>query len=65
MPSQDPLLGDLLAAWRERYDRGEDVPPEALCDGRVDLVDELRRRIAALKANIAARAETVDFTPRS
>ena len=49
-PSDEALLAEWLLEWEEQFERGEDVIPEALCGGRADLLEELRRRIALLKA---------------
>jgi tetratricopeptide (TPR) repeat protein len=44
----DPLL-NLLVAWEERRERGEDATAEALCGGDPRWVDSLRLRIAKRK----------------
>jgi serine/threonine-protein kinase len=36
--------------WQERYEQGEDVSAEALCQDHPDLADELAERIQALRA---------------
>jgi eukaryotic-like serine/threonine-protein kinase len=49
-PRDEALLREWLLDWEEGYERGDDRPPAMLCGDRVDLIQELRRRIALLKA---------------
>ncbi len=42
-------LASLLEEWQRHRDEGRDVPAEALCAGRPDLVLELGRRIEVLR----------------
>src|SRR5262245_39204490 len=46
--SADPL-GDLLLLWEERQEQGQPASPEELCRDCPELLDELRRRIQALR----------------
>ncbi len=46
----EELLTELLLQWEELYERGEDSSPEELCRDCPHLLDELRGRIAAMKA---------------
>jgi eukaryotic-like serine/threonine-protein kinase len=48
-PRDEALLSDWLHDWEDHYERGEDVSPEDFCAERLDLVEELRQRIALLK----------------
>ncbi len=41
-------LSDLLLRWQEGRERGQDRAPEEWCAGRPELVEEFRRRAAAL-----------------
>ena len=51
MTNQDEeLLARLLIHWDERAERGQEPSPNELAKDRPDLVDELARRIRALKA---------------
>lgn len=51
MTEQDEdLLARLLLRWEELVERGHDSSAKELVDDRPDLVDELERRIQALKA---------------
>ena len=43
------LSGAAPSEREEHRQRGQDVNPEDLCGERLDLVDELQRRIAALR----------------
>src|SRR5262245_7792908 len=43
-------LGDLLLLWEEQHEQGRPVSPEELCRDCPELLDELRRRIQALRA---------------
>src|SRR5262245_34609492 len=41
---------DLLLRWEELSERGESVTPEELCRDCPELLDELRRRVRALRS---------------
>ncbi len=43
-------VSELLLRWEELRERGQPVSAEELCRGSPQLVDEVRRRIAALEA---------------
>ena len=47
--TDDETLATLLLQWEEAWDQGRDLPPENLCALRLDLIETLRDRIAALK----------------
>jgi serine/threonine-protein kinase len=47
--TDEELLADLLLRWEELRDRGQDTPAAELCQTCPHLVDELARRINALK----------------
>jgi serine/threonine protein kinase/Tfp pilus assembly protein PilN len=47
-------LTELRLRWQEHRDRGDAVTPEALCADCPELLDELRRQLAALEAMEAA-----------
>jgi serine/threonine protein kinase len=49
-PGDESLLTEWLLEWEDRFAQSEDMTPEALCGDRTDLIEELRRRIADLKA---------------
>src|SRR5581483_10385882 len=53
-------LGDLLLRWEELHDEGRPVAPEELCRDCPELLEPLRRRIAALRAMNSA----LDTGPR-
>lgn len=44
-----PELADLLTAWEQAYDEGDDLPPEALTDDP-ELRQELAEAIPLLKS---------------
>ncbi len=44
------LLSDLLLAWEESRESGQEATPEELAQGNPHLVEELRKKIAVLKA---------------
>lgn len=46
----EELLTELLLQWEELYERGQDSSPEELCRDCPHLIEELRERIAAMKA---------------
>jgi WD40 repeat protein/tRNA A-37 threonylcarbamoyl transferase component Bud32 len=46
----DNRLAELLLRWEELHEQGHLVSPEELCRDCPDLVDELRRRVDALRA---------------
>ena len=46
----EELLTELLLQWEELYERGQDSSPEELCRDCPHLIEELRARIAAMKA---------------
>lgn len=46
----EDLLAELLLQWEELRDRGQDTPASELCQEHPHLVEELARRIKALKA---------------
>jgi len=48
-PLDEELLGELLLQWEESRDRGTPLTAADLCRERPDLVDELERRILALR----------------
>ena len=50
--TDEERLCDLLLTWEERFEQGEDIPAESLCQDRPDLAPALASRILALK-NIA------------
>jgi tetratricopeptide (TPR) repeat protein len=45
----EELLAELLLRWEELHERGQDTPASALAKNRLDLVEELDRRIGVLK----------------
>lgn len=45
----EDVLADLLLRWEELHEQGQDVASLGLCQGSPHLVDELARRINALK----------------
>jgi serine/threonine protein kinase len=49
-PADEELLQDLMLRWEELHDQGQAVTPEELCRERLDLLDEVRRRVRALDA---------------
>jgi eukaryotic-like serine/threonine-protein kinase len=50
-PVDAALLDELLSTWESSGAQGRDLTPEDLCGDRLDLVDELRRRIEVLRAS--------------
>jgi hypothetical protein len=46
----EELLAELLLQWEELYERGQDSSPQELCRDCPHLIEELRKRIAAMKA---------------
>ncbi len=46
--SDETRLNELLDCWADIQERGSKMTIEQVCDGRLELVDELRRRITAL-----------------
>ena len=46
----EELLAELLLQWEELYERGQDSSPHELCRDRLHLIDELGKRIVAMKA---------------
>jgi eukaryotic-like serine/threonine-protein kinase len=46
----EELLAELLLQWEELYERGQDSSPQELCRGCPHLIEELGKRIAAMKA---------------
>src|SRR5690348_7476055 len=48
--SADPRLVDLVLRWEEQRDQGQDISPEELCRDCPELLDDLRRGIASLRA---------------
>src|ERR1051325_2817047 len=46
----DERLGDLLEQWEELHERGENTALEELCPDCPDLLEPLRRQVAALLA---------------
>ena len=61
-PADEALLNEWLLEWEERFERGEDITPEALCGDRADMLEELRRRIILLRAFDATPAVPADGT---
>jgi hypothetical protein len=47
---REARLSDLLLLWEDRWRQGHDTPAIELCQCHAELVPELQRRIAALKA---------------
>jgi tRNA A-37 threonylcarbamoyl transferase component Bud32 len=47
--TNEALLAELICAWQEARERGESASVEQLCVRHPELIDELARRIAALK----------------
>src|SRR4051812_22562444 len=47
--TDEERLSDLLLAWEEGFERGEDIPAESLCADRPDLTPALAARMGALK----------------
>jgi len=45
----EELLADLLLQWEELRDRGQDTPASELCRGQPHLIEELTRRMNALR----------------
>jgi serine/threonine protein kinase len=45
----EELLAELLLRWEELHERGQDTPASELAKNRLDLVEELDRRIRVLK----------------
>ncbi|TWU24805.1 protein kinase domain-containing protein [Novipirellula artificiosorum] len=52
LESRDPdsLIDDLLDRWEEAHERGESISAESLCASHPELFDEVRLRIAQLRA---------------
>jgi serine/threonine protein kinase len=48
--NDEELLAELLLKWEELYEGGQDSSPELLCQDCPHLIEELRARIAAMKA---------------
>ena len=48
----EELLAELLLEWEDLYERGQDSPAAELCRESPELVEELSRRIGALKATL-------------
>lgn len=48
--SSEEQLADLLLQWEETLEQGHDIPAAELCHGCPELIDELSRRITALKS---------------
>ena len=46
----EELLAELLLQWEELYERGQDSSPQELCRDCPHLIEELGKRIAAMKA---------------
>ena len=57
-----PRLDDLLLEWQECADRGESVAPEVLCRDCLELLPELRRRVAILEGFRPPPDVTLDQT---
>jgi serine/threonine protein kinase/formylglycine-generating enzyme required for sulfatase activity len=53
--SSDPQVSELMRRWAEGQEQGEDVPPEDLCRGSPELLEEVRRRIAACQVDALLR----------
>jgi WD40 repeat protein/serine/threonine protein kinase len=49
MTGDDVRLSDLLLQWEELHEQGRPIPLEEMCRDCPDLLDELRRRVAALQ----------------
>jgi outer membrane protein assembly factor BamB len=47
--SDEERLADLLLSWEERFQQGDDLPADELCQGWPELVEPLAERIASLK----------------
>jgi WD40 repeat protein/Flp pilus assembly protein TadD len=45
----DDRLDDILDAWQEAFDRGNDILPAELCRDCPDLIPEVERRVALLR----------------
>ena len=45
----EELLADMLLRWEELRERGQETPASELCKERPDLIEELARRINAMK----------------
>ena len=61
--SGDPRLDDLLLQWEDLHEQGRAVAPAELCRDCPELLPELARRIAALRAmSPVLKAESTDAT---
>jgi len=49
-PRSRELLGDLLIAWEDEYEKGRDIPAAELARDHPELVEPLGRRIRVLRA---------------
>ena len=56
-------LADLLLAWEEKWEQGQEVSAEALCADEPALLEPLRRSIEALKAFADSPSEDVPIGP--
>jgi hypothetical protein len=54
--ADDECLADLLLAWEDHFEHGEDIPVETLCRDRPDLAPALAARILALKKSAWMKA---------
>ena len=61
----EELLAELLLQWEELYERGQDSSPEELCRDCPHLIEELRARIAAMKATNWLNNPDCDEDPAS
>ena len=48
--TDQPDIDDLLLDWEDSVAQGHELSPEELCRDRPELLDELKRRIQALRA---------------
>jgi WD40 repeat protein len=70
--STNPQVSDLLLDWEERHEQGSPISAEELCRDCPHLLDELRRKIAALQAmnplmesdkQVLHEGQTMEFAP--
>ncbi len=64
--SSNARLAELLDRWEDAVERGEEPDPAQLCADSPELLDELTRQIAALKAvDGRLKFDTLPFAPRT
>ncbi|MHC4932513.1 MAG: protein kinase domain-containing protein, partial [Planctomycetota bacterium] len=59
----DDRIAEILAAWRERREQGEDIGAEELIRDHPDVADELRTRLAVLEIIDHAYPESTERPP--